>query len=233
MINKGIIKNITGLGVAALLMTSCNFDNTTPNYTFMDDMYNSPSEETYAVSDVLEGGVEAQLPVEGTIARGFMPYEYENSPEGYMDAMANLKMPAEYHSEEAMADGKDLYVKFCSHCHGTKGDGNGILVEREKFLGIPGYDKTRLPDITPGSMYHVIMHGRNFMGSHASQLLEEERWQIISYVWYELRGEEMMSEEMTSDETEEMEETATEEMDSSEESETRNGNRIIQSGKDV
>jgi len=156
----------------------------------MDDMYNSPSEETYAISEVFSNGMEAQTPVEGTIARGYMPYTYENSVDGYLDAMANLKMPEQYQSDEQLKMGKDLYVKFCSHCHGTKGDGNGILVEREKFLGIPGYDKTRLPDITPGSIYHVIMHGRNFMGSHASQLLEEERWAITSYVWKELRGEE-------------------------------------------
>jgi len=28
----------------------------------------------------------------------------------------------------------------------------------------------------------VIMHGKNNMGSHASQLTYEERWKIISYV---------------------------------------------------
>jgi cytochrome c553 len=85
-------------------------------------------------------------------------------------------------------DGKELYIQFCSHCHGEKGDGNGILMQREKILGVPGYGSDRLPDITPGSAYHVIMHGKNNMGSHASQLSYDERWKIIKYV-FQLRAE--------------------------------------------
>ena len=49
---------------------------------------------------------------------------------------------------------------YCAVCHGTKGDGNGILSQRDKFNGIPNY-KDR--DVTEGSIYHVIMYGRNLM----------------------------------------------------------------------
>jgi len=31
-------------------------------------------------------------------------------------------------------------------------------------------------------MYHVIMHGKGIMGSHASQLTYDERWKIVRYV---------------------------------------------------
>lgn len=189
---------ITCLGLVAAAFTACNNDKSTPNYTYMDDMYISPSIETYSE------GYGAMLPVEGTIARGTMPYEYPNTNEGYEAAKVGLMMPEMYASDEMRKSGKDLYVKMCSHCHGTKGDGNGSLVKNEKFLGVPGYDKTRLPDITPGSMYHVVMHGRNMMGSHSSQLLEEERWKIISYIWFDLRGEEMASAEVEEVETEEV-----------------------------
>lgn len=50
---------------------------------------------------------------------------------------------------------------------------------REKFLGIPSY-KDR--EITPGSIYHVLMYGKNAMGSHAGQVNKVERWQIAQYV---------------------------------------------------
>jgi hypothetical protein len=53
---------------------------------------------------------------------------------------------------------------------------------QEKILGVPSYAASRLPDITTGSMYHVIMHGKGIMGSHASQLTYDERWEIIRYV---------------------------------------------------
>ena len=59
------------------------------------------------------------------------------------------------------------------------------MVKREKFLGIPNY-KDR--DITEGSIYHVIMHGKNMMGSHASQLTEKERWLVVKHV-QELRND--------------------------------------------
>ena len=82
---------------------------------------------------------------------------------------------------------KELYDIYCGICHGNNGDGQGILMKREKILGIPSYsDPGR--DITEGSIYHVLMYGRNLMGSHASLVNQEERWQISQYV-LELRNE--------------------------------------------
>ena len=47
------------------------------------------------------------------------------------------------------------------------------------LLGIPSYADR---DITEGSIYHVLMHGINLMGSHAGQVDDYERWQIAQYV---------------------------------------------------
>jgi mono/diheme cytochrome c family protein len=120
------------------------------------------------------------LPVEGSIPRGWQPYDYPNTTKGLNEAKASLKNPLEV-TEENLADGKELYNIYCSVCHGEKGDGNGILMQREKFLGIPSYaDPGRL--ITEGGTYHVQMYGLNSMGSYASQTNEEERWQITQHV---------------------------------------------------
>ena len=99
-------------------------------------------------------------------------------------AKENLKSPI-VKSEENLKTGKELYDVYCSVCHGSKGDGQGILMQREKFLGIPSYADR---DITEGSIYHILMHGINLMGSHASQVDKVERWQISQYV-LELRKE--------------------------------------------
>jgi len=175
------ITTVIALAASALL-ASCNADKSTPGYTYMDDMYVSPSLETYQPSTQFANGLSAQLPVEGTVPRGYHPYEYANTNEGYEAARTGLEMPAEFMSEEALAEGKELYNIFCDHCHGEKGDGNGPLVMQEKILGVPSYASSRLPDITPGSMYHVVMHGKGIMGSHASQLTYDERWKIVRYV---------------------------------------------------
>ncbi len=87
-------------------------------------------------------------------------------------------------SEENGAKGKELYGIYCAVCHGTKGDGQGILMTREKFLGVPSYADR---EITPGSIYHVLMYGKNAMGSHAGQVNAKERWQIAQHVM-ELRN---------------------------------------------
>ena len=171
--------NILLLIIVSLLFTSC-FDPSRPNFQYFPDMYESLAGEAYAESDAFSNGLEAQLPVEGTIARGWEPYDYDDTEEGYQLAKAQLISPISI-DDINLSKGKELYEIYCSVCHGDKGDGLGILAEREKFLGIPAYnDPSRI--ITEGSIYHVIMYGRNAMGSHAGQINEEERWQITQYV---------------------------------------------------
>ena len=89
-----------------------------------------------------------------------------------------MKSPLEA-NEKNLENGKKMYAIYCATCHGKKGDGNGHLSKTEKFLGIPNY-KDR--DLTEGSIYHVLMHGKNLMGSHSGQLTYNERWQVIHYV---------------------------------------------------
>ena len=59
----------------------------------MPNMYEAVSAETYASVpvEVFKNGKEGQLPAAGSINRGFEPFEYENTPEGYALAKANLK----------------------------------------------------------------------------------------------------------------------------------------------
>lgn len=169
---------ITLLAAVAILATSC-FNDKKPNYQYMPNMYESVGYETYSESDAFaRGGVEAQLPPKGTINRGFVPYEYENSTAGYELAKANLKSPLDslaYNEEKA----KPLFDIYCGICHGEKGDGKGKLVIKEKFLGVPSY-KDRV--ITIGSVFHVETYGINSMGSYANQLNTEERWMVAQYV---------------------------------------------------
>lgn len=173
------------LSALAMFMLACNSDKSKPGYTFMDDMYISPGLETYGKTDLTKNGLAAQLPVKGTVPRDYFVYEFDDTQEGYDLAKASLKMPVEFKTDEALADGKKLYTMFCNHCHGPKGDGNGHLVAIGKFPAVPDY-KTR--DINEGTIYHVMMYGKNLMGSHASQLNNDERWKIVRYV-QDLRGD--------------------------------------------
>ena len=167
----------------SLLLVSC-FDSSKPNYQYFPNMYESVGYKTYAESDAFNNGIEAQLPAEGSVARGWAPYDYPDTNDGYEAAKANLKSPLAITAEHR-AEGKELYGVYCAVCHGDKGNGQGILMTREKFLGIPSYADR---EITDGSIYHVLMYGKNAMGSHAGQVNSTERWQIAQHVMY-LRNE--------------------------------------------
>lgn len=208
--------NIAVVFVVALSLTSC-FDNKTPNYRYFPNMYKAVSAETNGEYEMLPNQQANLMPVEGTISRGWMPYEYPNTMEGKAMATANLKNPLEI-TDKNLEKGEKLFNIYCAICHGKKGDGKGELVKREKFLGIPSYaDKGR--NITEGDVYHVMMYGLNAMGSHASQTSEEDRWQIAMHVmdlqatlkgeplWSTVRkdsimaAKQLLSEEISSEET--------------------------------
>ena len=173
---KSVYK-ITLLFGITILVSSCH-NNAAPNYQYFPNMYESVGYETYAESNAFKNGKEGQLPAEGTVNRGFEPFDYENSTAGYELAKANLKSPLDSLSRNP-EKGKELFEIYCATCHGNAGNGKGKLVEREKFLGVPSY-KDRV--ITEGSIFHVITYGLNSMGSHANQLSAQERWLVTDYV---------------------------------------------------
>lgn len=171
---KSIIK-ITILAIVLVSFASCQ-KNSRPNYEFMPNMYKSVAYETYQESDAFANGIEAQLPAEGSIPRGYTPFDIDNTIEGYEDAKANLKSILDSTQVDS-ARGKELFGVYCAICHGNNGKGEGKLYEKGI---IPGSYADK--DITVGSIYHTMYYGKNSMGSYANQLNEEERWQVADYV---------------------------------------------------
>lgn len=86
--------------------------------------------------------------------------------------------------------GAELYSEYCVECHGYQGKGNGI---KAKTL------TTVLPDLltephtkehTPGDFYHWISFGMKDtdMPGYDDKLSEEERWDLVNYVYALSRG---------------------------------------------
>jgi len=183
-----IIKYIFPLWVIAL-MASCSDDPKSPGYEYMPDMYRSPDYETNSSNPLLKDSMTDQPPVEGTIARGDalyadidrMPYPYPNTNEGYEAAGKELHNPLAK-TDENMAEGKRLYENYCTHCHGEKGAGDGLVPDKHNGPKPPAYYSDALKDLPEGKAFHTTQYGKNMMGSHASQLLASQRWKIIMYV---------------------------------------------------
>ena len=173
---------------AVISITSCKEEGgLAPEY--MPDMYRSPAVEPYVDYGELRGKyssseytdkMTARKPVEGTIARGYMPYTYNNTPEDYQLAGVNVKNPIAY-SDKVVKDGEELYGMFCVHCHGKTGQGDGVLIQNDKYPPLPVKFAEGL-DISEGKMFHTITYGKGLMGSHASQLRQEERWKLVHYI---------------------------------------------------
>jgi mono/diheme cytochrome c family protein len=186
---KHMFKHILPVAVVAgsLILPSCKTDPQSPGLEYMPDMYRGTAYEAYGESPFSEAGSSLK-PVSGTIPRYndetlpyYEPYKYANTNEGYELAGAELKIP--YAEDAALLEkGKKIYTNFCVHCHGEKGDGNGTLVQRDKFAGVPSYYGATLQNLPEGKMYHTIYYGKNMMGSHASQINYAERWAVIGYV---------------------------------------------------
>ena len=185
---QSILFSSLSLVFGIMLTSSCKRDALSPGYEYMPDMYRGPALEAYGTSSIYSDSLASRHPVKGTIPR-FNPetlpyyenYPYPNTNEGYDLAGLNLKNPLA-NSEAVLDKGKTVYNNFCVHCHGEKGDGNGILVQRDKFAGVTSYYSAALAELPEGKMYHTIFYGKNMMGSHASQINYNERWEVIRWV---------------------------------------------------
>lgn len=184
-LNYKNIRSITnGVAIAALLIgfTSCGKkDANSPGVEFMPDMYRSPSVEVYGTSTFNGDTVYSTqfMPVKGTIARGFIPYVYANTSEGYEQAGLYLKNPIAL-NDKVMAEGEALYGKYCVHCHGASGAGDGKV--GGKLPGAPPAYNGALKNLSEGKIFHSITYGKGLMGNHASILSQEERWKLVHYV---------------------------------------------------
>jgi mono/diheme cytochrome c family protein len=164
-------------------MTSCGKkDANSPGFEFMPDMYRSPSLEYYQVHTVDGDTLQnAMSPVAGSVARGFIPYAYPNTPEGYESAGNNLHNPLPASKrEEWEKEGEILYGKYCVHCHGATGMGDGKV--GGKLPGAPPAYNGALKNVPEGKIYHSITYGKGLMGPHNSLVNAEERWKLVYFV---------------------------------------------------
>ncbi|HRH38190.1 MAG TPA: cytochrome c [Flavobacteriales bacterium] len=195
------------------LMASCGHADNGPGVEYMPDMYRSPAVEAYVdygqdpytrseeLAQRQRQRPSARKPVEGTVAFSAdpakaqfnMPYPYANTPEDYERAGLELKNPIVM-TEATVEKGKVIYTKFCQHCHGVTGQGDGSVVTNGNYAPPPSYT-AGLKDLPEGKIFHSLTYGKNLgMGSHASQLNKEERWLVTHYVQYLQNGGKMQRE---------------------------------------
>jgi mono/diheme cytochrome c family protein len=181
--------------VLGSVMMACNhnFDripvHETPRAEYAPNMYVSEAYEPYTLVDdsaaypeeynvmPYNNGSNLRLPVDGTIKRGYTPYNV--SKDSLEWASANVKAPFAP-NEQILAEGEVLFGRFCAHCHGETGEGDGPV--SDKFAGIANLKSSAIKAATAGHIFHVITYGKGRMLQHGSQIEQADRWKIALYI---------------------------------------------------
>ena len=140
------------------------------NWMMEQDRVNAQSPSVFFAD-----GRGMRTPVEGTVAKGFIPYPYK----GQTNPTEVLSNPF-LATKENIALGKAKYFTYCTPCHGDFADGDSRL--RGQFPNPPTLHSKRARDFSDGMIYHIITNGQNVMPSYASQITRDERWAIVNYV---------------------------------------------------
>jgi mono/diheme cytochrome c family protein len=149
------------------------------NLQWPTQMQYSPASQWQTPNPVLPHRMTQQMPVPGTVPRGFLPFHYGRGPQEAARAGQELKNPF-LPTEENLARGRQVYVNQCAVCHGATGAGDGPIIP--KYPNPPSYRTEQSKALADGTMFHVVTLGRNNMPSHAAQVAPEDRWKAILYI---------------------------------------------------
>jgi len=166
------------VGAHALILP----DPSQRNYEFFPNMVESYARDAQSPPLVLHDGTAVDLrPPVGSVARGYIPFEYPATPEGALLAGRELQNPFAADDAEAAARGAVVFSNFCAVCHGGAGHGDGTVTRR----GVPPPPNLLLEhslNMADGQMFHVITTGQANMASYASQVERDDRWRAILHV---------------------------------------------------
>jgi mono/diheme cytochrome c family protein len=142
-----------------------------------------------------KGNLNMREPVQGTVPRALLTTTNSDTVNTVLAAMdriartipadsmgiseARLSNPIPL-TEVSLKEGQVLYGRYCQHCHGETGKGDGTV--GQVYKGVPVYSSDALKNLNDGHIYHTITHGKGRMWPHGSQMTPEERWKVVHYV---------------------------------------------------
>lgn len=155
--------------LAALAATGCR-----------QDMHDQAKYEPLEASVIFADGKASRPLVEGTVARGHLRsdkvyYTGIGADGQFVDALPMAMDLA------LLERGQSRFDVFCSPCHGRRGDGKGMIVQRG-FKQPTSFHDPRLRGTALGQFYDVMTNGFGEMSNYASQIPPEDRWAIAAYV---------------------------------------------------
>jgi mono/diheme cytochrome c family protein len=163
------------LGVAALLLSSCD-DESKTNFEYMPDMVSSIAYDSYASNPNTADGRTLMKPPVGTVPRGYTPVLYGPGPEEAARAGRELTNPWP-DTELTRVRGEVAFQRWCAPCHGKEGAGDGPVTR--KFPRPPSLTAPHARGFADGQLFHVITFGQGVMPAYGQAVMAEDRWKIV------------------------------------------------------
>ena len=143
-----------------------------------DWMVAQPKVKPQMMSDFYADGFAMRPPVEGSVARGFLPYPYKLGDKA--DSVGALMVNPILPTAASLELGKKKYLTYCSPCHGNFGNGDSRL--NGQFPNPPTLHSDKVRTWPDGAVFHTITVGQNVMPAYQLQISREERWSIVNYI---------------------------------------------------
>ena len=201
--------SLFSFALAGILLAGCKADGDNQGLEYAPQMYHSVAYEPLTqITEETEGSwlstredgkgefynsnihnpnnKNMREPVANTVPRnknGYLPYRLKAFEVDI--AGATVMNPVEL-SDAVLKDGEQLFLNYCSSCHGKGGQGDGKV--GEKIGGVANLTGGAYIGLPEGHIFHVITKGKGRMGAHASQILPEDRWKIVHYVKQKIQG---------------------------------------------
>jgi mono/diheme cytochrome c family protein len=190
-----LAKSIGGCLLGVFLFSSCGNDPNSPGKEYAPNMYDPVGYEPYKQVEknpLNPQGSNLWLPVEGTVSRRNYKTSFGegdslskdlmiyNIPADSIEISARLLTNPVPKTDQVVAEGQVLFQRYCQHCHGAGGEGDGKV--GAVYKGVPNFTSDAMKNLPEGHIFHVITFGKARMWPHGSQINPEERWKIVRYV---------------------------------------------------
>ena len=169
------------LSLAAIGLTACAGQTTrSTSIEVWPDMKRQYKSKPQTESHFFGDHRASRMPVPGTVARGFL----KEDAAYFTGAVAGqyVGRNPETINADLLKLGQMKFNTYCSPCHSRIANGKGIVPLKEPTWQPTNLHEDRVKAMVDGEIFSIITQGRRSMPSYRFQIVEKDRWAIISYL---------------------------------------------------
>jgi mono/diheme cytochrome c family protein len=140
-----------------------------PPLEYFPDMVRTPRYNAFEANPNFADGMTLRTPPPGTVPRG-LPRQDEGD-----------ENPFAADDQAAVERGAVMFNTFCVPCHGTKGEGDGLVVQHG-YPAPPSLISPGTRSMSDAEIYSAITNGLGGMPPYGGQVARDDRWKAILHL---------------------------------------------------